>query len=227
MRLCSHQPNLLPYMGFFYKASMSDAIVLSDDVQFSKKGMHNWNFRKSERGRERFTMPVRGVHQDTRIRDVELDSPERWAGRLEKTFLQGYSKAAHFDEGAAVVSLLVEASGRFRLLSDLNSFLIFELFGIFGIGVEVIRSSDIGIEPFGDKDGRILRMCRAIGADSYVSGIGASSYHDPSRFEEAGVSLEYADMPDLEYPQTHGAFEPNLSVIDWVFNMGFSLPEGW
>ena len=43
MILTSHQPNFLPYMGVIYKAYKSDAIVLSDDVCYSKKGMHNWN----------------------------------------------------------------------------------------------------------------------------------------------------------------------------------------
>lgn len=39
MILTSHQPNFLPYMGVFYKAYRSDILVLSDDVQFSKKGI--------------------------------------------------------------------------------------------------------------------------------------------------------------------------------------------
>lgn len=43
MILTSHQPDFLPYMGFFYKAARSDVLVLSDDVRFSKSGMHNWN----------------------------------------------------------------------------------------------------------------------------------------------------------------------------------------
>ena len=43
MILTSHQPDFLPYMGFFYKTARSDVLVLSDDVQFSKSGMHNWN----------------------------------------------------------------------------------------------------------------------------------------------------------------------------------------
>ena len=41
MILTSHQPDFLPYMGFFYKTARSDVLVLSDDVQFSKSGMHN------------------------------------------------------------------------------------------------------------------------------------------------------------------------------------------
>ena len=39
MILTSHQPNFLPYMGVIYKAYKSDAIVLSDDVCYSKKGI--------------------------------------------------------------------------------------------------------------------------------------------------------------------------------------------
>ena len=39
-----HQPNFIPYMGFFYKIFQSDVFVLDDDVQYSRSGLHNANF---------------------------------------------------------------------------------------------------------------------------------------------------------------------------------------
>lgn len=68
MIVASHQPNFLPYMGFFYKAAKCDVLVFSDDVQFSKKGMHNWNRIKTPSGEAKLTLPVH-AHHDMRLAD--------------------------------------------------------------------------------------------------------------------------------------------------------------
>jgi hypothetical protein len=72
-------------------------------------------------------------------------------------------------------------------------------------------------------------MCRYFGADTYLAGSGAAAYVDEAEFAAAGINLVYSDYSYdmVQYPQRYGEFIPNLSVLDWIFNMGYTLPEGW
>ncbi len=43
MILVGHQPEYLPYLGFFYKVGKADKFVFVNHVQFQKKGFQNRN----------------------------------------------------------------------------------------------------------------------------------------------------------------------------------------
>ena len=66
-----------------------------------------------------------------------------------------------------------------------------------------------------------MAICRAAGADRYLSGPSAKEYFDESMFASAGIATEwmsYAGYP--EYPQLHGAFEHAVTVLDLLFHTG-------
>lgn len=226
MILASHQPNFLPYMGFFYKAARSDILVFSDDVQFSKKGMHNWNRIKTPDGVRKLTIPVH-AHHDTRLRDIEIVDPAYSIGTVVKTIKQNYRKAPHYDDGLFLLDNMEELAQRPRLtLAELN------------VNINVIIMSlltpwcdfRIATESFGltgHKDERIFQMCKKVGAATYLSGRGAADYHQPEEYRSRGIDLVYTDYQPFEYPQLYGGFIENLSVIDYVMNCGFELPRGW
>src|ERR1035437_1984540 len=53
-----HQPNYLPYLGFFDKIRRSDIFVILDDAQFSKGDFHNRNRIKTSTGAKWITIPI-------------------------------------------------------------------------------------------------------------------------------------------------------------------------
>ena len=67
---------------------------------------------------------------------------------------------------------------------------------------------------------RVLDICRATGAERYVTGHGARNYLDHEAFEAAGVRVEYLDYEQRAYPQLHGEFTPYVSGLDLVANCG-------
>ena len=225
MILSSHQPNFLPYMGFFYKAYKSDVMVISDDVLFSKKGMHNWNRIKTPSGAVKITLPVH-AHHDSRLRDVELTDPEYNIAQICKTLMQNYGKAPHHLEGGMVIKQMQDLAQMNLSLASYNTELNRFLFRQFGIDTELYNASE-DFELHGRKDERILQMCDELGADTYLSGTGAAAYHRPELFDEKDVRLEYSDFSPEPYHQLYGNFIPNLSVIDYIFNQGFELPREW
>ena len=231
MILTSHQPDFLPYMGFFYKVLHSDALVISDDVQFSKKGMHNWNYIKTPEGAKKLTIPVH-AHHDTPLRFVEISECHYSLLSVAKTLEQNYRKAPHFSEGMEIVEIIrTFANLNFKKddtvpLAVLNNHLNGTIMQRFGILPKRVKfASALGVT--GHKDERIFQMCEALKADTYLSGRGAASYHDPEEYKKRGIRLIYTDYEPVQYGQLHGEFAPNLSVIDYIFNCGFELPQSW
>lgn len=82
MILASHQPDFFPYMGYFYKVFMSDTFVFSDNVQFSKRGMHNYNMILTANGPLRFTLPVH-YHVEN-LNEIQVAADEATVGRAER-----------------------------------------------------------------------------------------------------------------------------------------------
>ena len=105
MILASHQPNFLPYMGVIYKAYKSDAIVLSDDVCYSKKGMHNWNVIRVKNGSQKITVPV-NAHHDTKLCDIMISEPRKTLPKIVRTLEETYSKTKHSEEGQEILDII-------------------------------------------------------------------------------------------------------------------------
>ena len=209
MILTSHQPNFLPYMGVIYKAYKSDAIVLSDDVCYSKKGMHNWNVIRAKNGSQKITIPV-NAHHDTKLCDVMISEPRNTLPKIVRTLEETYAKTKHFEEGQEILDIII----------------IKHILDHMGIVRDVaVATRDLRLT--GHKDDRILIMCERMGADTYYSGTGAKAYHDEERYREKGINLVYSDYEPVVYHQKYEPFLPNMSVIDYIFNEGYRIPEVW
>ena len=62
----------------------------------------------------------------------------------------------------------------------------------------------------------------------YYSGAGGREYNDEKAYAENGIELVYSDYVPVRYRQYHKKdFMENLSVIDYIFNCGYKIPEGW
>lgn len=90
---------------------------------------------------------------------------------------------------------------------------------------EIVRSSNSGV-PISDKAlGRdandwLVDLCKKYGAEEYYfGGTGAGAYMDFAKFERAGIALKEQDWKLTPYPQLHGDFIGNLSIIDLLMNV--------
>ena len=227
--LASHQPDFIPYPGFFYKMLRSDIFILSDDVAYSNSEMHKYNFIIGPEGRNRIGLPVQAHADGTPLKDVRLSYDKRLNEKLLKTFEQTYSRHPFFPQYGPEFMEMIEDAGRTPFLLSLeNSCLIYWFAEHLAYDGNIIRASFLN--PEGRRDERILDICRKVGGvDEYLSGLGAAAYHEPEKYEAAGVRLTYTDYKPIVYPQygNRGEFVPNLSMIDYVMNCGFELPKEW
>ena len=58
MHVSIHQPDFIPWLGFFDKIRLSDLFIIGDNVQFRKKGWTNRNQIKTANGASWLTIPV-------------------------------------------------------------------------------------------------------------------------------------------------------------------------
>ena len=77
MRLAAHQPQYLPWLGFFDKMDRVDRFVLLDSVQYKKNEWQNRNRIRTATGWQWLTVPVHYRFPMT-IREVEIDEIGSW-----------------------------------------------------------------------------------------------------------------------------------------------------
>ncbi len=225
MILTSHQPNFLPYMGVIYKIYKSDILVLSDDVWFSKKGMHNWNYIISQNGIQKITIPV-NAHHDTSLKNVLISEPEVNIAKVVKTLTQAYSKSEHFEEGNEILDIIKTQAKPGTSLTEMNSSILSHVIIKMGLNAKLlIASKDLDIT--GHKDERILKMCEQTNSDVYYSGKGAAIYHIEELYKKRGIELRYSDYEPVRYHQRSKEFIYNMSMFDYICNEGYKIPEVW
>jgi len=218
MIVAIHQPNYLPWLGYFYKIASCDIFVLLDNVRYSKNGFINRNKIKTPQGAAWLTVGVliKG-HYGQLISEVEINNSTPWSSIHEKSIFQNYAKAPYFRN--YISSFQDIYPRKWEKLVDVNEALIKVICQILGIrSVELTRASELNVS--GQSTELLVNICKAVGADTYLSGPSGQKYMDEELFEKEGIGLRYSDFKHPTYTQLWGDFIPNMSTIDLLFNEG-------
>lgn len=222
MIIAGHQPEYLPYIGLICKAMEADVFVLVDHVQYGKKQFQNRNRIRTRNGSDGWswlTVPVITHGRfDQKIKDVEINNSSDWKKKHIKSIECSYGGTPFFEDYFPFFEEVY--SKEWVKLADLNEAIIRVIFKILNVDVKIIKSSDYDIN--GEKTEMLIDMCKKIGADGYLSGLGAKTlYHiDEEMFKKAGLSHCYCNFKHPVYKQKFLPFVPNMSVIDLLFNCG-------
>lgn len=223
MKVANHQPQYLPYLGFFHKVLSADLLVMMDDVQFMDRGFQHRNQIKMQTGSQMLTVPL-NKQRDSLIRDVVIDPAQPWRRKHWAAIQTNYSRAPFWKQYSDELrAILLEGKHTHLLALDMD--LMCWAMRALAIDVPIKISTDLGVT--GEKSERHINICRAVGADTYVSGPGGHLYMDMALFEAAQVKVEFQVYAAREYPQLypqHG-FIANLCVLDALFNVGPAARE--
>ena len=222
MIIAIHQPHFLPWLGYLHRMAQVDAFVLLDHVQFERANYQN-RTRILVDGEPRWlTVPVVQRSQKERIVDKEIDNrlegPRHWARVQAATLRHAYRAAPYANLYLPALKEILEA--RWERLVDLDMAMLEVLRDAFGIRTPLVRSSELDVR--GAKSELILEICRELGADCFLGGMGGSrAYLDAEAFRRAGVRVKWQDFRHPVYPQGHsGAFAAGLSAVDLLLNRG-------
>ncbi|MBW1740224.1 MAG: WbqC family protein [Deltaproteobacteria bacterium] len=223
MRVTIHQPEFVPWLGFFHKVSLADTLILLDDVQFRKNYFQNRNRVRTAEGWTWITVPVEREGLSTRIDEVKIAraTNPRWSQRIERTVAQLYRRAPYFESIFGKFTTLLREAG--DLLVSLNIPVLRWMLQEFGLEGDVLLSSVLGVDSSGSQ--RIMDLCLAVGADTYVSGVSGRDYLDLEAFERAGIAVEFQKFWHPVYKQLYSDFIPQISALEALYLFGPSSSQ--
>ena len=147
-----------------------------------------------------------------------------WAEKHVRSVALAYRQAQAFEPTAAwLFAAFAEVSNE-PLLTNINERLLRTIMDRLGIGTLLRRCTAVlGREDMRKMEAseRLIALCHAVGAQRYLSGPAAKAYLDQERFARAGITIEWINYDGYpQYPQLWGAFVPNVSIVDLLFNTG-------
>ncbi len=222
MTVAVHQPQYLPWVGYFDKMDHADCFVVLDHAQFKKNEWQNRNRIKAAPGWQWLTVPVLH-HFPQRILDVKINNRVPWSRKHLRALLVNYHGAPFFEVHRPFFEGVYRRE--WTRLIDLNLATLDYLVKALVIQTELILASSLTLPEHDGATEHLVQICRVLGAETYLSGAGGQGYLDLERFEEAGIRVSFQAFRCPSYPQRFGAFVPNLSIVDLLFNCGGSSLE--
>ena len=214
-----HQPQFIPWLGYFDKIDQSDVFIFLDYVQYKKNEYQNRNRIKTVDGWQWLTVPVLYKFPQ-KINEVRINNKIDWKKKHLHALITNYSRAKYFERYIEYFKELY--SKEWEIISDINIEVTRQLAGFLGIKKNFIIASEFlsADKEEGDATKRLIDICRLIGADTYLAGKDGAKYMDVEKFTKSGIKLTFQDFKHPVYNQLFRKFEPYMSVIDLLFNHG-------
>lgn len=213
-----HQPNYVPWLGYFYKIATADIFVFLDDVQFSKGSYINRVQISADNGSRWLTQPV-SVSLGMPINQVAIAKPG-WAGAHLDTLRGAYREADAFADVWPDIETIYGSLPE-GMLASVNRLLIEALSSRLGVTASFSNSSALDTANASGDDRLVSIVGSLAPGGTYLSGKGGSKYQDPTKFSAAGIELAYTAFDHAVYEQGHPEFMSGLSVLDAVFHLGW------
>ncbi|WP_102126289.1 WbqC family protein [Deinococcus planocerae] len=215
MLVTIHQPNFLPWLGFFDKMADADLLVVLDHVGFEKGGYQNRVRVKGPSGEQWLTAPVNTAGRcGAPIHEVELNHRTPWGRNHRLTLRQFYGKTPGYAAQEELLETLY--GGRPERLVDFTVPALGHLAGALGVSTPVVLASSLGVG--GRRSELLCALVREVGGTAYLSGPSGRDYLDEEVFRRHGIEVHYHSFRPFAYPQPFGPFAPAMSTLDYLFN---------
>jgi hypothetical protein len=213
------QPSYIPWLGFFDQILNSDVFILLDNVQYDKNGWRNRNRIKTDMGVMWLTVPIKSSGQfQQKIAEVKICYDKNWINKHIRALENQYSHSEYLSFYLPKLEEILNE--KHEMLVDLNYKIIQQCCDWLNIDTKIVRASDLHIA--GEKNNKLLSICKIFGANKYLSGDSAKNYLDSNLFINNGIEVIWHNYNHPSYFQRHGDFISHLSIIDLLLNCGTS-----
>ena len=221
MILSAHQPQYIPWLGYFHKMAKSDCFVFLDKVQYKPREFQNRNKIRTPDGWIWLSVPAisKNRYRQT-ICDVMIDDEFPWRRKHLMSLKSCYGRCRFFGEYFPFFENIY--AKKWERLLDLNVCIINYISEKLSINTPLHFESQLAV--VGKSTERIIEICRKLKADTYLSGIGGKDYLEEEKFIQAGLNLVYQNFRHPTYQQEfispQSGFISYLSILDLLFNEG-------
>jgi hypothetical protein len=216
-----HQPNFLPWIGFFNKIMRSDVYVVFDDVQFPRgKDFAYRNRIKTLKGEAWLSAPVANKSDLVLWKDAFFTNTLDWKTKHLHQIRSSYQNAKYFNEVMPFLEQCYNYDS--NRVVDFNMNFIKKILVTYNWMGTIVYSSDMAVQDKGL--GKIMGILDNLNTTEYLTGEGAGSqrYINEAVFAEQRIKLTYQHYTPVEYRQLYSPFLPSMSIIDLLFNEGFN-----
>lgn len=216
MRMAIMQPYFLPYIGYFQLVAAVDVFVIYDNIKYTKKGWINRNRMLQNGSDVTFSLPLKKDSDSLNVVQREL-AADFDRGKLLNKFKGAYNRAPYFKQTFPLLERIVryEDSNLFRYIHHS----LVKTCAHLGISTEIRISSAIDIDHGLKGQDKVLALCQALGADTYINPIGGTELYARDDFAAHGIKVNFIRSKSFEYLQFCAPFVPCLSIVDvMMFN---------
>ncbi len=194
---------------------------MMDDTQYDKK-FTNRNRIIVPNEWIWITVPIKKEQKFQLNKSIEINNNLDWKKTHWQKIQRSYSNAKFFNMYKDYFDSLYKKE--WDLLFELNYETLTKTIEWLDLKIEIIKESELNVS--GNSTERLVNICKSVGAETYVSGIGGKEYMNENLFTKNKIKLEYQQFLQPEYPQHFSeTFIPNLSIIDLLANMGSNSLE--
>lgn len=224
MKLAIMQPYLFPYIGYFQLLASVDEFVVYDNIQYTKKGWINRNRFLQNGSDVMFSVPLAKDSDYLDVRDRRIADAYAPASLLGK-FAGAYAKAPHYAETRPLLEDVFGQDER-NLFAFLHHGLV-RTAAHLAVDTTIRVSSTVSVDHALTGQDKVLALCEALGATTYINPMGGVDLYSRSDFAARGIELRFLQPLPLEYAQFGQPFVPWLSIIDVLMFNPLDTVRGW
>ncbi|MBC2004948.1 WbqC family protein [Listeria booriae] len=216
-----HQPNFLPWIGFFHKIFQADEFIYLTNVEYSATNFQNKTFIYGmDKTPLRLTVPLKKKPSLLSEKVINMAPPNhKWKEKHLTQFRDIYKRAPYFNEVYQMLETVYQENH--ELLVTLNIAFINKMLTYLNYEGIITFAEDIS-EIVGKTD-RLVDLVAKESGSIYLSGKSGVNYLNEAAFEEKDISVAYQTFihPTYQAKFSEDCLE-NLSMIDWMM---YECPE--
>lgn len=193
-----------PNLHYFYYLLNSDTIVIEQHEHYQKQSFRNRTHLLTANGVIDLSVPVKKNKIKEFTADIEISYTENWQNKHWRAITSAYSNSPYFEYFEDEIYFFYQSP--FKKLLDFNTQQLLLLFKLLKLKKEIQFTRDFVKQPANYYDAReIIHPKKTYSVDTNV-----------------------VNLLSVPYYQTFGAkfpFQPNLSVLDLLFNTGMGAVE--
>jgi hypothetical protein len=214
MKLGIMQPYLFPYIGYFQLLNLVDKFILHDDIQWIKGGWINRNRILTNNKDKMITLSVTKRSSYDSISQFEFSQDKNNHKKFLNQISSSYLKSPYFKSVFPLIERIV--LNKEINLTQYIKYSIEEINSYLKIKTPIFLSSNLAKNNDLKAQDRVIEICKAIKADTYINPIGGTELYNKDVFLSHGIKLYFINTNKILYKQYDNNFIPNLSIIDIV-----------